>query len=126
MHIASAQSHRKVVNFLLAAGADVDAVDDDGKTPLHVCAERSTSWRTVENLIRKGSEKDASDTNGNSPLHLAAKNGFILTVKYLVENENVVDHPNYDDLYARDITVSKDIVSFLDQHFDYETYEKQS
>jgi ankyrin repeat protein len=103
LHIASALGHRKVVNFLLRVGADVNAVDDDGKTPLHVCAERSGSWRTVKDLIERGSNPYASDRNGNRPMYLAAKNGFILTVKYLVSKKNVLDLPNFNGQHALDV-----------------------
>ncbi|PVH76897.1 ankyrin, partial [Cadophora sp. DSE1049] len=39
LHYASAQGHAEVIGILLEAGADIDAVDEDGWTALHVAAD---------------------------------------------------------------------------------------
>ncbi len=62
-----------VVKRLLASGADVNAPDEYGETPLH-WATRYGHTALVEVLVANGADVNASDDNGDSPLHWAADN----------------------------------------------------
>ena len=56
----------------LAEGADIDARDESGNTPLHFAAERSSAC-AVRALIDAGADVNARANNNATPLHLAAK-----------------------------------------------------
>jgi len=66
-----------VAEVLLAKGADVDAKDGSGQTPLHVASSLETK-RVPELLIAKGANVNARDNRGNTPLHLAAPYTLLL------------------------------------------------
>ncbi len=51
MHYASALSHKEIVKLLLAKGADVNAKDDGGDTPLDVPMLRND--KNIADLLRK-------------------------------------------------------------------------
>ena len=56
----------------LEAGADVNAVDDDGATPLHEAARGTRDSVVIAILVQAGAAIDARDRRGQTPLHRAA------------------------------------------------------
>lgn len=53
---------------LIDAGADVNAKDEDGQTPLHYAADRGHS-EALKVLINAGADVNAKNENGWTPLH---------------------------------------------------------
>jgi ankyrin repeat protein len=85
LHSAAAEPGKEEqLKLLLAAKADVNAVDSQGRTPLHACVpapappppnvERQTEAECLakmKELLAHGANVNARDIVGNSPLHLA-------------------------------------------------------
>lgn len=55
--------------FLISHGADVNAVNDRGETPLHQVMADDNLWELVSLLISKGANVNAVDKAGRTPLH---------------------------------------------------------
>ena len=64
---AAARGDIEAVKQHLAAGADVNAKDDDGWTPLHQATDEGHK-EIVELLIAKGADVNATDEDGETPL----------------------------------------------------------
>jgi ankyrin repeat protein len=77
LHLASEKCSEKVVRFLLSeGGADVNAVDDDGYTPLHDASiYPHEAMATIRLLLDKGARVNAKNVHGETPLHLACEEG---------------------------------------------------
>mmetsp|Transcript_6160 Transcript_6160/g.7882 ORF Transcript_6160/g.7882 Transcript_6160/m.7882 type:complete len:317 (-) Transcript_6160:604-1554(-) len=63
----------RVVDFLLQKGADADAADEDGATPLHLCVNvrnDDTLLLLVQSLLAKGAQITRKDINGKRPFDL--------------------------------------------------------
>jgi hypothetical protein len=63
--------YRSAIVLLLEANADVDAVDENGNTPLHLAAKFGPV-ETVEELIAANANLEKADSQGCTALHLAA------------------------------------------------------
>jgi len=83
-----------MAELLLARGAQVDARDRNGQTPLHLAAQdnygtplflqaRDGYQKVVELLLAHGADMNAKDDKGKTPLALAAQNGRVGTVNLL-------------------------------------------
>ncbi|KAJ8121796.1 hypothetical protein ONZ43_g1841 [Nemania bipapillata] len=72
IHFAASQGTVESVRILLDAGADINAVNDAGRTPLHWAAERG-KWDIVELLLDRGVDAAIKSTEEDlrTPLELA-------------------------------------------------------
>ncbi len=71
---AAGYGHEAVVNRLLAAGADVNAVNVDGRSALMWAAEGGDE-AIVDRLLAAGANVEALDTQGRTALQLAVQRG---------------------------------------------------
>jgi ankyrin repeat protein len=71
MDCAGRHDRFNYLRLLVDAGADVNASDPEGWTPLHFAAQAHLP-RTIEYLLEHGAEADPLDSHGNTPLFRAA------------------------------------------------------
>ena len=74
LHFAAASDHAPIAKDLIAAGAEVDAVDAMRMTPLHHAA----GWGAMEAskvLLEGGANLTKKAKGGNTPLDEARENG---------------------------------------------------
>jgi hypothetical protein len=65
------------------SGADKEARDEEGQTPLHI-AVWSEKPDCVEGLARAGADKEVKNADGETPLHVAARHGKLECLNALV------------------------------------------
>ena len=71
MHWAADGGHAGVIAALLAMGAEVDAVDDEGQTALHYAA--TVERRGVVSVtVGGGADPEVEDDDGDTPESLGA------------------------------------------------------
>uniref|UniRef100_A0AAQ6ADV3 Notch receptor 3 n=1 Tax=Amphiprion ocellaris TaxID=80972 RepID=A0AAQ6ADV3_AMPOC len=107
-----------MVEELITCHADVNAVDELGKSALHWAAAVNNVDATVA-LLKNGANKDMQDLKEETPLFLAAREGSCEAVKVLLAhfaNREITDHM---DRLPRDIAQERmhhDIVQLLDEY----------
>ena len=72
LHIAARNGDIQTVQLLVDCGADVNALNEDGQTPLHTAAGGLKDCPELCSILLKHNAKiDAVDRDRNQPLHLA-------------------------------------------------------
>ena len=74
LHAYSHHEETQAVRWLLERGASVHARTSDGRTPLHLAADRNNHTSVVKLLLEQGAEPDATDTLGRKPIDYAQSN----------------------------------------------------
>ncbi|MBF0147498.1 MAG: ankyrin repeat domain-containing protein [Magnetococcales bacterium] len=76
----------QIAQTLLSKGADVKAVNSEGRTPLILAANRG-NVEMVQLLLKQGAEVDAKDTQGYTALMMAALAGQDKVITILMDNK---------------------------------------
>ena len=74
LYEAALKNQRDIADLLIGKGANVNARDRSGATPLHAAALKG-NLGIAELLVGHGAEVDARDGDGLTPLHIAALSG---------------------------------------------------
>ncbi|PNW87956.1 hypothetical protein CHLRE_01g008500v5 [Chlamydomonas reinhardtii] len=85
LHVAAATGDVPILDALLAAAADVTAVDQDNNTALHWACRSDAGAKTVEALLKKKAKLDAVNKAGLTPLAVAAAAGAGAVVDVLLK-----------------------------------------
>lgn len=85
--VAARQGNASPINIALAHGAQVNAVDAQGNTPLYYAVENG-SLPAVQALVEHGADvnQPAFGSFNASPVHMAARMADKKIVNYLVQN----------------------------------------
>ena len=92
LHYASDYRRPKIVQLLLAHGANAQAVDNQGRNPLHRMSSHSfyheedpqDVLRVTQLLLEQGVDINVLDENHETPLHIASSLGLFETIRVLL------------------------------------------
>ncbi len=90
LHRALYQEREDLALAIIDAGADVDAVDNQGVAPMHHAASIG-ALAVVERLLERGADPDVRSPRYGAPLHHAARHGHAAVVHRLIEAGAAVD-----------------------------------
>ena len=80
------------VTEALTEGADVNALNGGGQTPLQVALFYDDTYNIVDTLLEKeGINVNIADESGYTPLHIAVMKKNVRAVKALLQNGALVD-----------------------------------
>lgn len=90
-HAREGNAH--AVLALLAANANLEALDVGGRAPLHAAAQRGSA-QVAQDLIAAGANVNSEDLEGYRPIHLAASFGHVQVLRALIAADADVDIPS--------------------------------
>ncbi|XP_071870530.1 calcium-independent phospholipase A2 VIA [Bombus fervidus] len=85
---------REVINALIESNCDIDALNFDGRTALHIMAMRKRLSCVVA-LLSHMCSVNIVDKDGNTPLHLAVSDGTVAIVQSLIAFGADIDAKNW-------------------------------
>ena len=97
LHEASSYGNVKVAQLLLERGANINARNKEGHTPLHRVLVRlgyfggADCFDIIQLLFEHGADVDALDDAQSAPLHVASQSGSTEATRLLLEHGAVVD-----------------------------------
>lgn len=100
LHAALLENRLDLARSLIQQGADVNAPDDYGKTPLFLAAEFP---EITELLLNAGTEVNIHDKEGETPLHEVAEDGTVIQCRMLLghgANVNAEDRRKQTSLHV--------------------------
>ncbi|CBN79308.1 Ankyrin [Ectocarpus siliculosus] len=88
LHAAAWHGEHACARVLLELGADVDARDECGRTPLFQASRRGAGGgcETIRELLRGGADVQARSEDGDTPLHVACHCGWADAVRLLLRH----------------------------------------
>jgi ankyrin repeat protein len=92
LHFAAQEGDKKMVEFLILVGEDINARNDCNQTPLHLPllyqnangTPLHKNTETAALLISSGADVNARDKGGETPLHYASDRGYEKIVSLLI------------------------------------------
>lgn len=101
LHFAVLFYHDDVIRLLVSMKADVNAVDDNKKSPFHLACEHGYI-EICNYLLENGAKPELLTKDGELPITLAAKNKHVELVKLLIKEGIELEMPKMRDENPRD------------------------
>ena len=86
LHDAVRTKKTDAINILLKHGADINAQDNNGNTPLFTAIRRSANSKVIDILLKHNADVNIANNAGQTPIFIAASRGHINTVEKLIES----------------------------------------
>jgi ankyrin repeat protein len=82
------------INYVIDKGANVNLVDETGRTSLHHICGITGSIKVVKALLKAGADPNIQDNQGMTALHLAVIGANVESAEYLLNSEYIKANPN--------------------------------
>ena len=122
LHCAARAGNKEVAQFLLAKGADVNALEMGNGTPL-LFAAMENHKDVVELLLAHGARVNLKTDDGWTPLHYAAQQGYYDIVELLLAkgaDVNAKTNNGWTPLGAAESQHRDNVAQFLREHGGHE------
>merc|ERR1711988_26739 len=87
LHKAAFQGDADILQMIIDAGADLDAVDHESATALHKGAFKGNT-AVIRTLLDRGAKLDVRDAQGGTALYNACYNGYVKSVEMLLQTRD--------------------------------------
>jgi ankyrin repeat protein len=122
LHWAAQEGSPPIIRYLLEAGADVQAQDSLGFTPLAIAIGEAENGMTDKThaLLNSGASPNTRIHGGGGVLHTASAWGYLEIVKVLLSvagiDVNLRDEEGHTPLYFAKESGTPELIDYLVQH----------
>ena len=92
LHSAARSGHIHLTRLLIREGADINAQDEDGESPLHAAMAKSGNYEIARTLIEHGADLCSRAVDGKTPFH----NIFNDTIGSVLMRDEWLEHMHPD------------------------------
>ncbi|QYT04588.1 hypothetical protein H0G86_011490 [Trichoderma simmonsii] len=118
LHVAASYDSHEIVSYLADLALDVNQIDLETKTPLHLAAEKGLV-NNIKALIKKEDiQIDKTDDNDDTPLHLAVDGDHLKAVCLLLDAGSAIDRkgrrersPLFKAAYFGKVDIAKELLA---------------
>jgi len=115
LHVAALEGHAKIAEYLLDHGAELEAKDSEGSSPL-LEAVRGGHLEVIKLLLQRGADIHTAGSNQKTLLHVAAFHGHKQVVEYLADsgaNIHATDKYFQTPLYVAASSGNLEVLDYL-------------
>ena len=88
LHWVAQRGLTRGISCLLEHGADPNVTDDNGRTPMHIIAQKGVGKNQIQLLMEHGGDVHARDADGKTPLDYAHEAKRKVVANFLTEYAN--------------------------------------
>ena len=114
LHLLAEKGRVDIMAVLLDNGADIEAKDGHGCTPLFYTFEYYP--QATKFLIERGADIEARNSNGETPLFYAVSRRIRLDLEWNEDDEDEADDDEFEDTDDSDLETKPCAVRFLIEH----------
>eukprot|EP00808_Paulinella_micropora_P014917 g46864.t1 len=96
VHVASENGHAKLLDLLIAAGADVNISDANGSTPVYIASQKG-KVDCLESLIAAGADAKQTNKDGSNLAFVASQHGSAKCLELLISKAVDLNQGRKDD-----------------------------
>ncbi len=121
LHFLAVEGFAEGVRFLASRGADVNAVNKFGDSPLVDVASLGLT-EIADLLLRHGADPDSPSTVRENPLHAATRSGYVALVRRLLEAgangayRTDLEESVFDAVRQAPVARRQELLDALEQH----------
>lgn len=101
------------LDYLVARGADINASDSRGNTPLMVYIQNGDIPKLLMNFMQAGADVNHQNNEGNTPLLLAMEKNQFQFAKFLLEEGADAEIKNNEGINALDYAISHQMTNYV-------------
>eukprot|EP01098_Paradermamoeba_levis_P010768 TRINITY_DN4539_c0_g1_i1.p1 TRINITY_DN4539_c0_g1~~TRINITY_DN4539_c0_g1_i1.p1 ORF type:complete len:459 (-),score=162.22 TRINITY_DN4539_c0_g1_i1:94-1470(-) len=128
LHFAAGHANMNIIDDLVKNGANPNAKDKKGNTPIFMASSSSSALNAINLLLKSGADINATNDDDDTLLHWAAREGDQQLTRFLLEkgaNPNLLNKHEESPLKIAFLTAKDKVVELLRDKTEDKSFLKE-